>query len=88
MNKTFALALAFCAATAFAQTPPAAPKPAPAPSAHAQKDAQRHRAMATAHDAAARCFDAGKTEAQCHAELEVACKGLALGKYCGMRHVH
>lgn len=81
------LVLAMLAAPAAAQSP--APAPAkPAVSAHAQKDALRHRAMAAAHEAAARCFEAGKTEEQCHAELQTACKGLALGKYCGMRHEH
>ncbi len=51
-------------------------------------DIQRHRAMAVAHEAAARCLEAGKGEKACYAELAVACKGLAIGKYCGMRHAH
>lgn len=55
---------------------------------HARKDVERHRAMAAAHEAAARCLEAGKPEAQCQKELQVACKGLAIGKYCGMRHEH
>lgn len=53
-----------------------------------QKDAQRHRAMAAAHAAAAQCLEAGKGEAQCLKELQAACKGLAIGKYCGMKHGH
>lgn len=53
-----------------------------------QEDVQRHRAIAAAHEAAARCLEAGKGEKTCYAELAVACKGLALGKYCGMRHAH
>lgn len=53
-----------------------------------QQDIQRHRAMAAAHEAAARCLEAGKGEKACYAELAVACKGLAIGKYCGMRHAH
>lgn len=51
-------------------------------------DIQRHRAMAAAHEAAARCLEAGKGEKACYAELAVACKGLAIGKHCGMRHAH
>ena len=63
--------------------------------AHAQEsdkekkeDIQRHRAMAAAHDAAAKCLESGKKENVCGKELQAACKGLAVGKYCGMRHVH
>jgi hypothetical protein len=53
-----------------------------------QEDVKRHRAMAVAHEGAARCLEAGKGEKICMQELAVACKGLALGKYCGMRHAH
>jgi len=53
-----------------------------------KEDIQRHRAMAAAHEGAAKCLEAGKGEKVCIAELQAACKGLALGKYCGMRHVH
>ena len=55
---------------------------------HARKDVERHRAMAAAHEGAAKCLEAGKGEKVCMQELSVACKGLALGKYCGMRHAH
>jgi hypothetical protein len=72
---------------ASAQNAPAA-KPAAAPGDHARKDVLRHRAMAAAHEAAARCLESGKTEEVCHKELQAACKGLAIGKYCGMRHEH
>lgn len=51
-------------------------------------DVQRHRAMAAAHEAAAKCLEAGKSHETCEKELQAACKGLAIGKYCGMRHVH
>jgi hypothetical protein len=30
----------------------------------------------------------GKGEKVCLAELQKACKGLAIGKYCGMKHAH
>jgi hypothetical protein len=53
-----------------------------------KQDVARHRAMAAAHEAAAKCLEAGKGEKQCLAELQTACKGLAIGKYCGMRHAH
>ena len=63
--------------------------------AHAQEsdkekkeDIQRHRAMAAAHDAAVKCLESGKKEDVCGKELQAACKGLAVGKYCGMKHVH
>jgi hypothetical protein len=53
-----------------------------------QEDIARHRAMAEAHEAAARCLESGKKPAQCTKELQTACRGLAVGKYCGMKHVH
>ncbi len=53
-----------------------------------QEDITRHRAMAAAHEAAAKCLEAGKGEKICVAELQAACKGLAIGKYCGMKHQH
>ena len=56
--------------------------------AETKEDAARHRAMAAAHEAAAKCLEAGKGENVCVAELQLACKGLAIGKYCGMKHAH
>ena len=53
-----------------------------------KEDAARQCAMAAAHEGAAKCLEAGKGEKVCMQELSVACKGLALGKYCGMRHAH
>lgn len=53
-----------------------------------QEDIKRHRAMAAAHEGAAKCLESGKKEEVCMAELQTACKGLAIGKYCGLRHVH
>ena len=69
------------ASAAFAQTKPPV-------SDHARKDVERHRAMAAAHEGAARCLESGKPEDACLKELQAACKGLAIGKYCGMRHEH
>ena len=48
----------------------------------------RHRAIAAAHEGAAKCLESGKKPEQCTQELQKACKGLALGKYCGMKHAH
>ncbi len=53
-----------------------------------KEDVARHRAIAAAHEGAAKCMEAGKGEKVCHAELQAACKGLAIGKYCGMKHAH
>ncbi len=53
-----------------------------------KEDIARHRDMASAHEGAAKCLEAGKGEKVCLQELQAACKGLALGKYCGMRHAH
>ena len=51
-------------------------------------DILRHRAIAAAHEGAAKCREAGKGEDMCLKELQAACKGLAIGKYCGMKHEH
>ena len=53
-----------------------------------REDIQRHRAMAAAHEGAAKCLESGKKEDVCEKELQAACKGLAIGKYCGMKHVY
>ncbi|MCB4364565.1 hypothetical protein KIH07_12530 [Hydrogenophaga taeniospiralis] len=53
-----------------------------------KEDVARHRAMAAAHEAVAKCLESGKGEKVCMVELQAACKGLAIGKYCGMKHGH
>lgn len=53
-----------------------------------QTDIARHRAMAAAHDGAAKCLESGKKDEICEKELQAACKGLAIGKFCGMKHEH
>lgn len=53
-----------------------------------KKDVARHRAVAAAHEAAAKCLETGKKEDVCMKELQASCKGLAIGKYCGMKHEH
>ncbi len=56
--------------------------------ADTKKDIQRHKAMAAAHEGAAKCLESGKKHEVCEKELQAACKGLGIGKYCGMRHEH
>ncbi len=53
-----------------------------------KEDIARHRAMAAAHEAAAKCLESGKSEDICMKDLQAACKGLAIGKFCGMKHEH
>ena len=53
-----------------------------------KEDIAKHRAIAAAHEAAAKCREAGKGEDVCNAELAKACKGIAIGKFCGMKHAH
>jgi hypothetical protein len=53
-----------------------------------KKDIQRHKAMAAAHEGAAKCLESGKKYDACMKDLQVACKGLGIGKHCGMRHEH
>lgn len=56
--------------------------------AHVKESVADHRAMAEAHLNAARCLESGKPEKDCHAQLAKDCKGLGIGKYCGMKHKH
>ena len=44
--------------------------------------------MAVAHEAAAKCLEAGKGEKACLEQLRKDCKGVGIGKYCGMKHQH
>jgi hypothetical protein len=53
---------------------------------HVKKDVLDHRAMAEAHLNAAKCLESGRPEKECNAQLAKDCKGLAIGKYCGMKH--
>lgn len=73
--------------------PSGAPQPAantatPQLDEHQREDVERHRAMARAHEQAAQCLAAGKGYEECQKQLQTSCKGLALGKNCGMRHSH
>ena len=53
-----------------------------------KEDIARHRTIAAAHEGAAKCLESGKKEDVCYKELQAACKGLAIGKFCGMKHAH
>ena len=53
-----------------------------------KEDIARHRAIAAAHEAAAKCLESGKKEDICFKEMRDSCKGLAIGKFCGMKHEH
>jgi hypothetical protein len=53
-----------------------------------KKDITRHKAMAAAHESAAKCLESGKKYDACMKDLQTACKGLGIGKHCGMRHEH
>lgn len=55
---------------------------------HTREDIERHRAMAQAHAQAAQCLEQGGKYDDCQKQLQSSCKGLALGKNCGMRHSH
>ena len=79
MKPWLATLLLACAAVAHAQEHTAQ---------QTKADIERHRAMAAAHEAAAKCLESGKGEETCRKELQAACKNLAIGKYCGMKHVH
>ncbi|HVK93856.1 MAG TPA: hypothetical protein VM571_03920 [Noviherbaspirillum sp.] len=56
--------------------------------AHLKAVIEQHKAIAAAHEAAAQCLASGKDEELCHTDLLKACKGIAIGKLCGMKHKH
>jgi len=82
------LVLAAVAAPAGAQTAGAKPVDPKKEQAHRNDDIGKHRAIAAAHESAARCLESGQKEASCHEALRKACQGIAVGKYCGMKHSH
>jgi hypothetical protein len=53
-----------------------------------KRDIADHRTLAQAHENAAKCLEAGKSEKECHDQLAKDCKGVGIGKHCGMRHKH
>lgn len=77
---------AIAAGLLFAPATFAADKQKKDDTAHVKKDMADHRAMAEAHLNAAKCLESGKPEKECNAQLAKDCKGLGIGKYCGMKH--
>ena len=59
---------------------------APVLSQETLDDIAKHEAIAAAHAAAAKCLREGKSDAVCEGALQGACKGIAIGKFCGMKH--
>lgn len=53
-----------------------------------QEDIMDHRTMAEAHRKAAECLEAGKPEKDCRAQLAKDCKGVGIGRHCGMKDRH
>lgn len=80
------LAAAFACGGTVAQTQ--APAKSDAAEKHRQEDIAKHRKMAQAHEAAAKCLESTEKEATCHEKLRADCQGIAIGKFCGMRHAH
>jgi len=52
------------------------------------EDIMDHRTMADAHRKAADCLQAGKPEKECRAQLAKDCKGVGIGRSCGMKDKH
>ena len=86
--RSMAVAFTLAALAASGTSIAAEKKGAKDDAAHIQKDVADHRAMADAHLNAAKCLESGKPEKECHEQLAKDCKGLAIGKYCGMKHKH
>lgn len=51
-----------------------------------QEDIAKHRTIAAAHEATAKCLESGKSDEYCEGQLQSACKGIAIGRFCGMKH--
>ena len=56
--------------------------------AQTKREIAQHRAIAAAHEAAAKCLESGTDEEKCNADLAKTCQGIAIGKFCGMKHTH
>ena len=86
------LSIVLMLATSVASSQSSAPAPKSgaraAEEAHRQEDIAKRRQMARAHEDAAKCLEAGEKESVCQERLQAACKGIAVGRYCGMRHAH
>ena len=79
MNRPYTLAIALTLAftvPVFAQD---------ALDAETKAHVERHRKMAQLHSDAA-CLESGKSMTECGTQLVKACKGLASGPHCSMKH--
>ena len=88
VTLVLAACLPLCAGAQTTDSAKTAPTASPSERAHRADDIARHRQMARAHEDAARCLESGAPERQCQEKLREACKGIAVGQYCGMRHSH
>jgi hypothetical protein len=82
------LALAVALVSTLSTASAVAQQKKPEPAAAIKKDIADHRTMAQAHEIAAKCLEAGKSEKECHDQLAKDCGNVAIGRYCGMRHRH
>ena len=80
--------LAATVTAALAQAPAADKGTGKGGDAHRMEDIAKHRQMARAHEQAAQCLERGEKESACQEQLRAACQGIAVGRYCGMRHGH
>jgi hypothetical protein len=92
-SSAFAITLLCSVAAVDAQSGSTAPpaksaSQAKSDDAHRKQDIDKHRQMARAHGEAAECLEQGEKESVCHERLRSACQGIAVGRYCGMRHTH
>ncbi len=53
-----------------------------------KEEVAQHRRLAEIHENAARCLESGKPEKACHDQLQKECRGVGIGKHCGLRHSH
>lgn len=59
---------------------------APKMNQETRDDIAKHEKIAAAHTEAAKCLRASKPDEVCEGALLQACKGVAIGKFCGMKH--
>lgn len=91
IGLVLATVMVAAAPQAHAQAAAAPAKTAPAKGgddAHRKDDIGKHRQISRAHAEAAQCLEGGEKESVCHERLRAACQGIAVGRYCGMRHAH
>ena len=53
--------------------------------AHRKEDQAKHQRIAQAHATMADCLGADRDPKACLADLQAACKGIAIGPQCGMK---